>query len=277
MVRRAERKHSPEWGTEGQQIGDEPLDVEFTSENERHLSNEDCAAAVWNLAWKALEIIVHPANKPTKFFNPNLKLPRMEKAAERLGNEWNGLKDYQLEGIGLLDASEAGERGIATGTALNDVMGLGKTLQIIALLELTRRRPVLIIGPALALETWKEEFHKWQSPVPKICHFHGKELAQQNANDLARFDVTKIPTFDVDWSQIILDEAQNIKNKKGKYLQACCALKGDSKIVITGTPILNAYTDIFSYAYFLNFKPLNQSTWFKSHFVKKTAESTKLT
>lgn len=189
MVRRAGRKHSPEWGTEGQQIGDEPLDVEFTSENERHLSNEDCAAAVWNLAWKALEIIVHPANKPTKFFNPNLKLPRMEKAAERLGNEWNGLKDYQLEGIGLLDASEAGERGIATGTALNDVMGLGKTLQIIALLELTRRRPVLIIGPALALETWKEEFHKWQSPVPKICHFHGKELAQQNANDLARFDV----------------------------------------------------------------------------------------
>lgn len=117
--------------------------------------------------------------------------------------------------------------------------------------------------------------------MPKICHFHGKELNQQNAKDLAKFDMVlttythvtkdfnsletwmldmkyhrefpypyessriikssrtsfhcqelsfiraKCPLFNVDWSQIILDEAQNIKNKKGKSFRACCALKED--------------------------------------------------
>ncbi|TEY31045.1 hypothetical protein BOTCAL_0825g00040 [Botryotinia calthae] len=140
---KARTKTLTESGTEGQQVGDELPDVERESDDNRHLSDEDCAAAPWNL----------------------------------------------LEGIGLLAASEAGERGIATGTALYDLMGLEEILQIIALLELTKRRPVLVIAPALALEPWKEEFHKWHSPVPKICHCHAKELIQQDANDLASFDV----------------------------------------------------------------------------------------
>ncbi|KZT54103.1 hypothetical protein CALCODRAFT_473944 [Calocera cornea HHB12733] len=76
---------------------------------------------------------------------------------------------------------------------------------------------------------------------------------------------TACALFEVDWLRIVLDEAQNIKNKSAKMSIGCCALSGKYKWCLTGTPIQNSVDDLYPLLKFLGVKPLNDWTQFRQH------------
>ncbi|EJU01509.1 hypothetical protein DACRYDRAFT_53063 [Dacryopinax primogenitus] len=73
------------------------------------------------------------------------------------------------------------------------------------------------------------------------------------------------PLFEIDWLRIVLDEAQNIKNKSAKMSIGCCALNSKFKWCLTGTPIQNSVDDLYPLLKFLVVKPLNDWTQFRQH------------
>ncbi|KAB5589431.1 SNF2 family DNA-dependent ATPase [Ceratobasidium theobromae] len=70
--------------------------------------------------------------------------------------------------------------------------------------------------------------------------------------------------FGVKWWRIVLDEAQNIKNRTTKAALACCALRGRNKWCLTGTPIQNSVEELYSLFKFLGVRPLNDWDQFRT-------------
>ncbi|KAF8607218.1 hypothetical protein BDV93DRAFT_435751 [Ceratobasidium sp. AG-I] len=70
--------------------------------------------------------------------------------------------------------------------------------------------------------------------------------------------------FGVKWFRIVLDEAQNIKNRTTKASIACCALRGRNKWCLTGTPIQNSVEELYSLIKFLGIRPLNDWDQFRT-------------
>ncbi|KAH9996318.1 SNF2 family N-terminal domain-containing protein [Russula vinacea] len=74
--------------------------------------------------------------------------------------------------------------------------------------------------------------------------------------------------FRVKWWRIVLDEAHNIKNRKTKAAQGCCALEGKYRWCLTGTPLQNNVEELFSLLKFLRIKPLNDWQTFNEQINK---------
>lgn len=143
------------------------------------------------------------------------------------------------------------------GGILADEMGLGKTLQVISMLTdsgMPDVRPALIVAPSSLLENWKREINRF-SPSLNILKHHGPLRTGRPAILLAR-DVV-ITSYDtvirdgglfgmIDWATVILDEAQNIKNPNAARTRAVKALRRKSSLAVTGTPIENRLTDLWS-------------------------------
>ena len=196
------------------------------------------------------------------------------------------LRPYQEVGAGWL--SFLSELGI--GACLADDMGLGKTIQVLALLTSGRkktRRPSLLVLPASLLSNWKAEIARF---APKLVarYVHPSEtpkdrLAEMAANpeeSLAGVDVV-LTTYamlsrqtwllEVDWNHVVLDEAQAIKNPGAKQTKTVKKLKGRSRIALTGTPVENRLSDLWSLFDFLCPGLLGSATKFKG-FVKSLQE-----
>lgn len=133
------------------------------------------------------------------------------------------------------------------GGCLADDMGLGKTIQIIAYLsdysfDGTRS---LIIVPKTLLENWKREFWKF-TPKIKVYVYHGSKCSIDEIQN-HKIVITTYGTFinDVDklkpcnFENIIVDEAQYIKNSRSKAYRAINSMQARTKIIMTGTPIEN--------------------------------------
>lgn len=153
------------------------------------------------------------------------------------------LREYQMIGVRWLLSL----RNNGFGGCLADDMGLGKTLQLIAYLsdhsfDGTR---ALIIVPKTLLENWKREFLKF-SPEIKVCVYHGStrsvEEIQNNQVVITTYG-TLINDFDrlnvYSFENMIVDEAQNIKNSRSKAYRAVKSIQARTKIIMTGTPIEN--------------------------------------
>lgn len=202
-----------------------------------------------------------------KLSNPQsiegLKIPKTVKAT---------LRPYQLNGYKWLNYMQE----LKFGACLADDMGLGKTLQVLSYLENVRLKnknaKVLLIVQASLLGNWEKEIQKF---VPKMPYniLHGEK-----AEELGKqFDKTKvflnITTYkmalkikeleNINWDIIILDEAQVIKNPKTKQTKQIKKLKSDMRIAMTGTPIENDLTNLWSLFDFLNKGLLGTSTEFK--------------
>ncbi len=150
------------------------------------------------------------------------------------------------------------------GACLADDMGLGKTIQVLAALLRKKEagscnKPALLIVPATLIGNWKHEAARF-APSLKLFIAH-----RQYGQDLARPDLTAdlvITTYGMltrldwpaqtDWSWIIIDEAQAIKNHSTRQSKAVRALKADARIALTGTPIENRLGDLWSLFDFLN-------------------------
>ncbi|MEG0864699.1 MAG: DEAD/DEAH box helicase [Clostridia bacterium] len=166
------------------------------------------------------------------------------------------LRHYQQAGLNWLGMM----KGLGFGALLADDMGLGKTVQILALLEALRQSgassKALLILPASLLCNWQKEAERF-APKLRLCVIH----AQSRAFDLSAADVF-ITTYGMAlrveelhqaaWDLIILDEAQAIKNPSTKQTKAIKQLHGATRIAMTGTPIENRLSDLWSIFDFLN-------------------------
>ena len=175
------------------------------------------------------------------------------------------LRPYQARGYSWL----AFLRKWGLGACLADDMGLGKTIQAIALLLHEREQtenpvsPSLVICPTSIVGNWKREIERF-APELKVTVHHGSERARgENFASIAQTHDVVISTYglarrDVDdlklvaWSDVILDEAQNIKNPNAKQTQAIRSIRADNRIALTGTPVANRLSELWSIMQFLN-------------------------
>ncbi len=174
------------------------------------------------------------------------------------------------------------------GGCLADDMGLGKTVQVISLLlELKRDKPKnasLLVVPASLIANWKSELAKF-APSLSFAVAHPSEVnanaAEIGLADADRFDLI-ITTYGMlvrtDWMKkhrwrlAILDEAQAIKNSGTKQTRSVKELTAASRIAMTGTPIENRLSDLWSLFDFLNPGLLGTAKQFGS-FVKRLQDA----
>lgn len=171
------------------------------------------------------------------------------------------LRGYQKTGFRWLKTmEEAGFGGI-----LADDMGLGKTLQIIALLldarERGNDRPSLVVCPASLIYNWAAEMHRF-APALTVLPVLGD--AGQRADSLrkaAGYDVI-VTSYDLlkrdieqylprEFRYLILDEAQYIKNHATQNARAVKAIHSRQRFALTGTPVENRLSELWSLFDFL--------------------------
>lgn len=173
------------------------------------------------------------------------------------------LRKYQLEGVSWLLFL----RRFGFGGCLADDMGLGKTIQFIAYLLATRqelgREPALLICPTSVLGNWQKELERFAPTLRMYLHYgsnraKGEAFAETvqdydlviSSYALAHLDQAELSA--VNWDSICLDEAQNIKNAHTKQSSAIRKLEGGHRIALTGTPIENRLTELWSIFDFIN-------------------------
>jgi SNF2 family DNA or RNA helicase len=189
------------------------------------------------------------------------------------------LRPYQTRGYSWL----AFLRKWGLGACLADDMGLGKTIQAIALLLREREEatdglpPALVICPTSVVGNWKREIGRF-APGLRVMVHHGSDRARgEDFAAAARSHDVVISTYglarrDVDdmkqvvWSDVILDEAQNIKNPHAKQTQAVRSLEATNHVALTGTPVENRLSELWSIMHFLNPGFLGSQTGFRQAF-----------
>jgi SNF2 family DNA or RNA helicase len=168
--------------------------------------------------------------------------------------------EHQEEGIAWLQSLY---RDGYPGALLADEMGLGKTLQMLAFIDWhntylnSEAKPYLIVAPVSLLENWENEYPKFFSPcVLKILRLYGSSLPKLLEGPQLMNRQIVLTTYEtlrkqqlrlcrIDWSVVILDEAQKIKTPGTLVTNAVKALKADFKIAATGTPVENTLVDLW--------------------------------
>lgn len=178
---------------------------------------------------------------------------------------------------------------LGLGACLADDMGLGKTVQVISLLLTLKeksndgQKPSLLVLPASLLANWKAEIAKF-APSLRCQFIHPSEIDKSELVNVGRhpdvaFKSTDVVLttygmllrqnwlLDLDWQLVILDEAQAIKNPGTRQTKAVKQLKALSRIALTGTPVENQLSDLWSLFDFLSPGLLGSVAKFKQ-FVK---------
>jgi SNF2 family DNA or RNA helicase len=175
------------------------------------------------------------------------------------------LRPYQARGLSWLQTM--GTLGL--GACLADDMGLGKTVQLLAfLLHQTtaagrrNRRPSLLVAPTSVLGNWEREASRFAPSLSVVPHY-GPDRARQ-ARDLPRKAGAMVITSygllrrdvevlsAVQWSTVVLDEAQNIKNAASATARAARSLSAAHRVALTGTPVENRLAELWSIFEFAN-------------------------
>ncbi|MDR2097386.1 MAG: DEAD/DEAH box helicase [Spirochaetaceae bacterium] len=192
--------------------------------------------------------------------------------------EWplaeGSLRPYQEYGVRWLDYL----REYGMGGCLADEMGLGKTIQVIALLRAlyaarssarkVRRggakaeaaAPCLVLCPKSVVFNWESEIRRFAPELPLSVHYGAeREFSDIKPDEFAvvlstyatlRRDVEEFGT--IEFMYIILDESQNIKNLASQTAAAVMSLKAKHRLAMSGTPIENNLSDLYSLFRFLN-------------------------
>jgi SNF2 family DNA or RNA helicase len=150
---------------------------------------------------------------------------------------------------------------LGLGALLADDMGLGKTLQTISLLSgRGESRPHLVVCPTSVVGNWERELAKFAPGLPVIRH-HGPERPAEPADfkpgaavvtsyGLLRRDIELLAA--VDWDVVVLDEAQQIKNHAAQAAKAARRLPATARVALTGTPVENRLSELWSIMDFAN-------------------------
>ncbi len=218
-------------------------------------------------------------------YKPSPLLKAQLRPYQKTGVEW--LLKHQLNGL---------------GACLADDMGLGKTLQVVAALVYTKEHSdpesttetesgqlsmfgtsfgkelnplgALIIVPASLVFNWLAELKKF-APHLKVTDYIGPKR-KSKATTIKLFDVV-VTTYqtalkDIDilkksvWTYVVLDESHYIKNRNAKIFKGLSELPAVNKISLSGTPIENSLSDLWSQMEFINPEILGSFDFFKEHF-----------
>ena len=183
------------------------------------------------------------------------------------------LRPYQEEGYRWL----ARLSRLGAGACLADDMGLGKTVQTLAaLLDRGADGAALVVAPTSVVGNWLDEARRF-APTLKVRPYTGAAASRAGKlEDLGPFDLV-VTTYGllhndvdalagVDWSTVVLDEAQAIKNPSTKRARAARKLPARFRVVTTGTPIQNNVVDLYSLFSFLNPGMLGSAKRFRENF-----------
>ena len=171
------------------------------------------------------------------------------------------LRHYQKDGFTWLhDMAQMG-----FGACIADDMGLGKTLQVLTFLdwlfEKKRDAKILLIVPASLLNNWAKEAARFTPKLTlHILHGRAKAVLEKEADELSAF--VTVTTYamaakleglgKIAWDGVILDEAQAIKNPGTKQAKTIKKIPAKIRLAITGTPIENDLSNLWSLFDFLN-------------------------
>jgi SNF2 family DNA or RNA helicase len=178
------------------------------------------------------------------------------------------LRPYQQRGVSWL--AFLSELGL--GACLADDMGLGKTVQMLALEAHERaartdagerRGPTLLVCPMSLVGTWQREAARFTPDLRVLAHHgpgrrHGEALAAAIAE--ADLVVTTYATAARDgdelaavaWRRLVLDEAQAIKNSRATHARAVRRFDAEHRVALTGTPVENRLSELWSIMDVLN-------------------------
>jgi SNF2 family DNA or RNA helicase len=177
------------------------------------------------------------------------------------------LRPYQATGVNWLRFLS----GLGLGACLADDMGLGKTIQILALFLALKgektAKPALLVLPASLLGNWKAEIARF-APTLRAVFLHPAETSKDELDRIAMDPDRALKNFDVvvtsygmllrqewlmeiGWRLAVLDEAQAIKNPAARQTKAVKRLRAEARIALTGTPVENRLSDLWSLFDFL--------------------------
>lgn len=192
------------------------------------------------------------------------------------------MRSYQLEGLEwMLSLYENGINGI-----LADEMGLGKTIQTISMLahlwENKSYGPFLIAAPLSTTSNWVAEFEKWTPTIP-VMLYHGdkKERERLRKTRLRNPGTDQFPimvtSYEIcmndrkyltsfGWQFIIIDEGHRIKNLDCRLIRELQQFQSANRLLITGTPLQNNLTELWSLLHFLLPTVFDKLSTFESWF-----------
>ena len=170
------------------------------------------------------------------------------------------LRPYQADGLGWLLAM--GHSGL--GVCLADDMGLGKTVQVLALLAWRKQQianfPSLVVLPRSLIFNWSSEAERF-APMLRQGFYLGSQR-NQILKKLGSIDVLfttygtlrqdPVPLAREHFDYCILDESQAIKNADSSTAKAVRTIRADHRLAMTGTPVENRLSELFSQLEFLN-------------------------
>ncbi len=210
------------------------------------------------------------------------------------------LRKYQKEGFAWLNALYLNN----FGGCLADDMGLGKTIQTLSVIvkamednedendtQIVQNQlslfdtgknissqgiTNLIVLPKSLIHNWKNEISKF-APSLKIAIYEGTQR-QKLYKKLHNYDVILMSygilrndidiLSEIDFFYVVLDESQNIKNPSSKIYKAVIKINAQHRLVLTGTPIENSLTDIWSQMNFINDGLLGSKEFFRDNFIQ---------
>jgi superfamily II DNA or RNA helicase len=198
------------------------------------------------LRWSQARSLRATIDQLASFAQRSVKLPKTFKAQ---------LRPYQRDGVAWLQTLREHD----FGGVLADDMGLGKTVQLLAHVAVERAAkrldaPVLVVAPTSVAPNWRAEIARFL-PSARVVSLTGPDRAERfDAIAGAQIALTTYALLprDIDtleqheWSVLVLDEAQAIKNPKAKAALAAARLRARQRIALTGTPIENHLEELWS-------------------------------
>jgi non-specific serine/threonine protein kinase len=188
------------------------------------------------------------------------------------------LRPYQERGLSWLVFLES----LGLGPILADSMGLGKTIQLLALLQRDHVSdgdlgPTLLVCPMSLVGNWQREATTF-APELRVHVHHGAERARgkrfADAVGKAELVVTTYSLVardcdalrQIEWHRIVIDEAQAIKNSATRAATALRSLPARHRVAVTGTPVENRLSDLWSIMEFANPGLLGTATGFRDRY-----------
>lgn len=181
------------------------------------------------------------------------------------------MRPYQMRGFEWIYSTIQSKLGVC----IADDMGLGKTLQVIAVIlklkeEKKLTNQVLVICPTTLLGNWLREIQKF-APSLNAKIYHGNDRHYTESIDvlITTYNLIRIRDdyfVNRKWTLFVIDEAQNIKNPSTYQTKSIKALKSDYRIAMTGTPVENRLTELWSIFDFLNPDFLGTLKWFRAEY-----------
>ncbi|XP_055681908.1 uncharacterized protein LOC129789277 isoform X4 [Lutzomyia longipalpis] len=224
--------------------------------------------------------------KPKRRPHPDL-WKKLEKTPVYKGG--NSLRPYQLEGLNWLKFSWYNSHNCI----LADEMGLGKTIQSLTFIhsvyEYGIRGPFLVIAPLSTIPNWQREFEAWTDMNVIVYHgsvtskqmiqeyeFYYKNDSGKVMKDFTKFNVL-ITTFEMivtdyadlrvfNWRVCVIDEAHRLKNRNCKLLEGLRQLNLEHRVLLSGTPLQNNVSELFSLLNFLEPSQFSSSDEFLKEF-----------